>query len=762
MKTIFRIAKNELCSLFYSPIAWLILIIFSFQIFSGFTSLLNFYANSISLGRDNFPNLTIDLFLRGAGAPFQSVSSYLFLYIPLLTMGLISQEFSGGTIKLLFSSPITGAQIVLGKYMAMMFYGLLLIGILLVPLVVALFLVPQLHVPMILAGLLGIYLLFCTYAAIGLFMSTLTSYQMLAALGTLTLLSILQYVGKLGQNIDFIRDISYWLSISGRVDEFLWGLICSDDIIYFVVVSLLFLGLSILRLESGRKNDVKTVKVAKYVGMVVVCLLIGYITSMPVFKVYYDATENKQRTLTPNSQEILSKIEGGLTMTTFVNLMDKNCYSGLPNNWNNDRKQFEQYIRFKPEMKLKYVLFYDSIPGSKMTMAEIEKEVEKLTVVHDLNPKKILNPEQVREIIDLRPEENRFVRLFETDNGQKVFLRMFDDMYRYPRESETSAALKTLVEKRPMVAFVTGHNERNVDLDGDLNYRKFTKILTQRESLVNQGFNPVSLTIDNNPIPGDVDILVIADPQSFYSPSEIESINQYIARGGNLIIAGEPRRSHIVNEILTQLGVQIMPGTLVHPTESNRADLLFVPMTPQSGTISAKMGEISSLGGQIAMPSVGGLEILGNKGYQVIPIAETASTGYWSELQTTNFAVETPSFDASAGEKEDAIPTILALAKKIGEQEQKIIVMGDADCISNGELSMNRDMRSANWPFIINAFKWLANDEFPINIDRLAPTDWKINITPRNSSIITMSVKWGIPLLLFLLAILIWIRRRRQ
>lgn len=762
MKTIFRIAKNELCSLFYSPIAWLILIIFSFQIFSGFTSLLNFYANSISLGRDNFPNLTIDLFLRGAGAPFQSVSSYLFLYIPLLTMGLISQEFSGGTIKLLFSSPITGAQIVLGKYMAMMFYGLLLIGILLVPLVVALFLVPQLHVPMILAGLLGIYLLFCTYAAIGLFMSTLTSYQMLAALGTLTLLSILQYVGKLGQNIDFIRDISYWLSISGRVDEFLWGLICSDDIIYFVVVSLLFLGLSILRLESGRKNDVKTVKVAKYVGMVVVCLLIGYITSMPVFKVYYDATENKQRTLTPNSQEILSKIEGGLTMTTFVNLMDKNCYSGLPNNWNNDRKQFEQYIRFKPEMKLKYVLFYDSIPGSKMTMAEIEKEVEKLTVVHDLNPKKILNLEQVREIIDLRPEENRFVRLFETDNGQKVFLRMFDDMYRYPSESETSAALKTLVEKRPMVAFVTGHNERNVDLDGDLNYRKFTKILTQRESLVNQGFNPVSLTIDNNPIPGDVDILVIADPQSFYSPSEIESINEYIARGGNLIIAGEPRRSHIVNEILTQLGVQIMPGTLVHPTESNRADLLFVPMTPQSGTISAKMGEISSLGGQIAMPSVGGLEILGNKGYQVIPIAETASTGYWSELQTTNFAVETPSFDASAGEKEDAIPTILALAKKIGEQEQKIIVMGDADCISNGELSMNRDMRSANWPFIINAFKWLANDEFPINIDRLAPTDWKINITPRNSSIITMSVKWGIPLLLLLLAILIWIRRRRQ
>ncbi|HBG41376.1 MAG TPA: ABC transporter [Porphyromonadaceae bacterium] len=762
MKTIFRIAKNELYSLFYSPIAWLTLIIFSFQIYSGFTSLLNYYTDAISLGRDSFPNLTIDLFLRGAGAPFRSVASYLFLYIPLLTMSLISQEYNGETIKLLFSSPITGAQIILGKYIAMMLYGLLLICVLIVPLVVSLTLVSHLYVPMILTGLLGIYLLFCTYAAIGLFMSTLTSYQMLAALGTLTFLSILQYVGKLGQNIDFVRDISYWLSISGRVDEFLWGLICSEDFIYFVIVSLMFIGLSILRLESGRKNDTKAVNIAKYGGVIVGCLLIGYITSMPVFKIYYDATENKQRTLTPNSQEILSKIEGGLTMTAFVNLLDKNFYYGLPKSWNNDKKQFEQYIRFKPEMKLKYVLFYDSIPGSHMPESEMKKEVEKLIVVHNLNPKKILSPEQIHKIIDLRPEENRFVRLFETDKGKKVFLRMYDDMYRYPSESEISAALKTLVKKRPLVAFVTGHNERNVDLDGDINYRKFTKILTQRESLVNQGFNPISLAIGNGTIPEDVDILVIADPQSPYLPQELAAISRFIARGGNLIIAGEPRRSHIVNEILIQLGVRMMPGTLVHPTESNRSDLLFVPITSQSDSISSKMGEIAALGGKIAMPSVGGLEIIGNSGYRVTALAETQATGYWNELQTTNFSVETPSFNPPTGEIESAIPTILALSKEVGEKGQKIIIMGDADCISNAELSMNRDIRSANWSFIMNAFKWLANDEFPVNIDRPSTTDDKIKITPNLNSVISIVMKWGIPGGLLLLAIIVWLKRRRH
>ena len=44
-------------------------------------------------------------------------------------MGLMSREFSSGSIKLLYSSPITSTQIVLGKYLSMMFYGLIMLAI---------------------------------------------------------------------------------------------------------------------------------------------------------------------------------------------------------------------------------------------------------------------------------------------------------------------------------------------------------------------------------------------------------------------------------------------------------------------------------------------------------------------------------------------------------------------------------------------------------------------------------------------------------
>lgn len=50
----------------------------------------------------------------------------LYLYIPLLTMGLMSREYSSGSIKLLFSSPVTDSQIIFGKYLSVLIYNLVL------------------------------------------------------------------------------------------------------------------------------------------------------------------------------------------------------------------------------------------------------------------------------------------------------------------------------------------------------------------------------------------------------------------------------------------------------------------------------------------------------------------------------------------------------------------------------------------------------------------------------------------------------------
>ena len=139
MKTIYKIARTELQTLFYSPIAWLILVIFTFQASMAFTNGLAGNVRSQELGYGLY-NVTMGVFAGWRGM-FIAMQQYLYLYIPLLTMGLMSRELSSGSIKLLYSSPVTNTQIILGKYLSMLVYGLVLIGIICVYVIYSAFVV---------------------------------------------------------------------------------------------------------------------------------------------------------------------------------------------------------------------------------------------------------------------------------------------------------------------------------------------------------------------------------------------------------------------------------------------------------------------------------------------------------------------------------------------------------------------------------------------------------------------------------------------
>ena len=95
MRTIYKIAKTELQVLFYSPIAWMIIIIFAFQAsmhFSAFFEGMIKYQSMLGRGASG---LTASAFAGREGLFTQMLSS-LYLYIPLLTMGLMSREYSSG------------------------------------------------------------------------------------------------------------------------------------------------------------------------------------------------------------------------------------------------------------------------------------------------------------------------------------------------------------------------------------------------------------------------------------------------------------------------------------------------------------------------------------------------------------------------------------------------------------------------------------------------------------------------------------------
>lgn len=762
MKVTFRIARVELSTLFYSPIAWLVLIVFTFQTGLTFADKMKLYAGYQEMGsRLNFITSTI---FGGPLGLFADIQRNVYLYIPLLTMGLMSRELSSGSIKLLLSSPVKIREIVLGKYLAMMAYCLLLIGILAILALAGMFSIKSFDMQYISSGLLGIYLLICAYSAIGLFMSSLTSYQVVAAVSTLVILAALNYVGLLWQGVDFIRDLTYFLSLSGRADQMRDGLIISKDICYFILVIGLFLGLTIMLLQSGREAKPLWMKIARYAFLSVFVLMLGYITSRPRLSLYYDMTATKTRTLTPVSQNIIKQLKEPLKVTTYVNLMDDFWYMGIPVSRNKDINFWQPYQRFMPNMKLNYVYYYDSSAAEWLYKSSpgmpLDTLAKKMAKTRELDLKMFMPPAEIRKIIDLRPEENRFVRCLEY-NGKRAFLREYSgEMDPNPGEAEVLAAIKRLVVTPPKVAFLTGNNERAIYRAGDKDYKGSTTEFNYRKSLVNQGFDIMALSLEEGEIPADLALLVIADPKKPFPQTVREKIERYMDEGGNLLIAGEPGRQEILNPLLSKLGVQLTDGIVLQESKDFSPDLVLGYFTEAAAASYNSYKLLWTDSARMSMITSAGLHY-DKTDFKVAEVVATDRKKTWNKTGKLDQDTGYVQFNPALGDEKISVPLALSLTKQVKGKEQRILVLGDADFMSAAEL-YRANIRVANFPFMMEVFKWLSFDQFPIDVSRPKAADNKILVSKQDVTLLRIILLVVFPALLLSAGTVLLISRKRR
>lgn len=240
-------------------------------------------------------------------------------------------------------------------------------------------------------------------------------------------------------------------------------------------------------------------------------------------------------TLTPNSQDIVAKLDGGMTITTYINALDPGAsWYAAPYFLKPDMERFEQYLRFKPDMKLKYVYYYDTTANPMLDRrfpnATLREKMVEVCKIYGLDSNKFMAPEEIRKIIDLSGENNTFVRQIVRDNGEKAWLRIYNDMQRFPSEKEISAAFKRMVMDLPKVGFVEGHGERSYSGGKDRDYSAFANDKGFRYALENQGFDVAKVTMDQQ-VPEDINIIVISDMREWCTPEQEANLQQYIDRG---------------------------------------------------------------------------------------------------------------------------------------------------------------------------------------------------------------------------------------
>ena len=771
MKITLRIARTELASLFYSPIAWFILIVFSFLTAMQFTSSIESdlaYFDVHGYGSAGDSSMTSSVFLGMYGF-LQSIVNNLYVYIPLLTMGLLSRETSSGSIKLLYSSPVSSFQIVAGKYLAALTFGLCMLFVPMISVVCGSCIIPHFDWPPVLVGLLGLYLLIAAYCAVGLFMSSLTSYQVVAAVGTLITLAVLKFVGQVGQEYDFIRELTYWLSINGRTTDLLSGVIRSEDLIYFLAVIALFFSFTTFRIAFGRRAMGRLHRALYYLGAFVVVLIVGYFTSRPAAIRVWDATRTKKNLITENSQKILAQIPGPVTITNYVNLLDNASTPYLPQYLKQNEGLFDPYRLFKPDLKVRYVYYYNGSPESwednpRFQGKTLEQMRDYMTMIYNLNPRLYKSPEEMARIRDLSDEDFHFVRIVETSDGREARIRDFHDMMRQPGESEISAALKKMVSAVPTVGFVQGHGERSTTRPGDRDYSDFSTSRYSRSALVNQGFDVCEVDLaKSDSIPGEIRILVLADMKIPFTERELKLLDAYLERGGDLWILADEGRQESMNPVLARFGVRMLEGQLAQPFGDYYPDLILARATPESGSLNEGFRvDFPKRDLRVSMPGCAALVADAATDYTLTPLLQTDSTA-WIEREQSDLREGPVVCNPEAGEHRGVYYTAYAAEREKNGRKQRILITADADCMSNIELSSQRqDFMSGNFDLIVEGFRWLTDGNFPIDVRRPACPDNTFSVGVEVARVLKIVFLTILPVALLLTGVGLWLARRRN
>ncbi|MBF6568397.1 MAG: ABC transporter permease subunit [Candidatus Binataceae bacterium] len=255
MRNTLTIAGKELQGYFVQPVAYVVLTVFlllggwfffaMLRQFDEMIQMVQMMGQTDSLKQMNLNTRVIDPLLH-------DLSIVLVIVMPALTMRVFAEEKRTGTYELLLTAPVRTGEIVAGKFLATGAFTLIMVALAWIfPLILTIFGDPELGV--MFAGYLGLGLLALSFAAVGLFTSSLTQNQIVAAIssfGVLILLYVISWPAEAGGGV--VSSVLQYLSLPEHFSTMTRGVVDTTDIVFFMSVIVLALFLTQRSVESAR------------------------------------------------------------------------------------------------------------------------------------------------------------------------------------------------------------------------------------------------------------------------------------------------------------------------------------------------------------------------------------------------------------------------------------------------------------------------------------------------------------------------------
>ncbi len=242
MRNILAIAGKELRSYFASPIAYIVIGLFALLYGYFYAVMLQYFVRAgMNLGQMGAPQQGMNINQDMLRPVLQNVTVLLLFVLPAMTMRSYAEERRSGTIELLLTSPLTDLQIVLGKFFGALTLYAVMLSVTLIHIGV-LFVYGSPEWKPILTSYFGLLLLGGSFLSVGLFISTLTTNQIVAYIVTFSvflMLWIISWIGSFSTGV--FTDVTAYLSIIEHFDDFGKGVIDTTHVVYYL--SLITLGL---------------------------------------------------------------------------------------------------------------------------------------------------------------------------------------------------------------------------------------------------------------------------------------------------------------------------------------------------------------------------------------------------------------------------------------------------------------------------------------------------------------------------------------
>ena len=607
----FAIYKKELKTYFKSFFGWLFLAVFSF--FSGlYVVLYNF-----SYGNPYISQTISGLFI------------IVMFVIPLLTMRVFAEEKKQKTDQLILTSPVSIPAVVIGKFLAlatMMLFSctVLVIGCLIMRIY------GQVPFGESVVALLGFWLFGCICISVGMFLSSITEHQFIAAIFTYGIFIFLMLVPSFckilfGEDA-FINKVLSVVDILSPFDKMFSGIIVLSDLFYvlsaisiMLILSTQIFGKNIYKFTPGRKAQFFYTTIGTIAVIVIIVALNVIVRQIPKVYTEFDITNKGWYSITKTTKDFLKTVDEDITIYVIDNESDIDDV---------EKRYLDQYQSLSKHIKVEYRPV-DQYPSFASGYTEDQLAQGSLIIVKGDNFRVI-----------------SYYDLYESTINYQTYSQ---EMTGIDIEGQITAAISALLSDEVFrVCYTEGHNEISMP----------ASVLKR---LKKGGYEAESLPLLTSEIPEDCVALIVNGPNSDFSQIEVEKIKSYVEKGGSLILMASLDVADTPNydELLSSFGATVTEGTVM---ERNASYLYmntptYLLLSPQSHSITSSVDSTNRL--CFFFETRGFVVDEESDEYNVTELFTTSETGYMKVVD------ENASINYEEGDEMGAYPVAVFSTKML-------------------------------------------------------------------------------------------------